>query len=815
VGSDRIEERHFNSRLGPCVKLDTKLAQTVELGESQPSLDKASLADDGPRDQDRGESRNISGAYGMRHAEVRAASRAKSASTRDTHRIERICDSLIERFGEPGRGAAGLLRRWLSGSVSYAYPEILEQHLDEKHLGLVFDAFRQILPFGTGGRRGLVGYGPNRMNPATLAMTVQGHCNYLLTSTPNRADLAVVVASDVRVFNDFGGVYGFLNKDHPLLGMSSRSLGRLACEIYAGNGITAYFQPSEIHQGLTTTPELSFYVRRLGTVGGIQLSASHNPPDDNGVKVYNQFGSQPIAPHDEQLAIHMRDVEIVRTLGFDAALKRGLVRPLPEHAHSAYVETYSRLYGALRDPDPAVPIVYTPLNGCGRTTVEAVLNRLGYVTLIPPGDEPDGTFSAVPLKTPNPEVSQATGPAKEFADKNGCGMVLSSDPDADRVGVDVKLADGRWHHFDGNQIAAILCHFLMLNPRGPRRRGLVLGTFVTTKLLGEIARKADSPVIEDLPVGMKYIANVLNELELNGRYGDISCSVDDLAFAAEESHGVVISPSVRDKDAAPACMYAACLYQMLRSEGRTLLDYYIDILREFGAYQTVNRSISMRGIEGTRHRDTIMSSLRVTPPKSLAGKQVRKFVDFWDEGKFGRFKGYTDKLSRDAVQIFTDRFIVAVRPSGTEPKLKFYCHMLPGKRTAALQGAKSLYALGREAGKVAALVYSELLARTGLALGPVGLLLPDIIDIDQKVRFERKTMPRLLKRATTATRAAGRTRQLADTLQWLRRETAAMTPGADPLPAIKGVLAHQSRQWSKNRALRSPALTELAKWAKS
>jgi phosphoglucomutase len=751
----------------------------------------------------------------MRHTKVRAAGRAESTSTRDTHRVERICDSLIEKFGEPGREATGLLRRWLSGGVPYASPEVLEQHLDDKHLGLVFDAFRQVLPFGTGGRRGLVGYGPNRMNPATLAITVQGHCNYLLTSNPNRADLTVVVASDVRVFNDFGGAYSFLNKDHPLLGMSSRSLGRLACEIYAGNGIAAYFQPSEFHQGLMTTPELSFYVRRFGAVGGIQISASHNPPDDNGVKVYNEFGSQPIAPHDEQLATHMRNVEVVNTLGFDAALERGLVRPVPEHAHSAYVETYFCLYGALRDPDPAVPIVYTPLNGCGCASVGAVLNRLGYLTLVPPGDEPDGTFSAVPLKTPNPEVSQATGPAKEFADKSGCGIVLSSDPDADRVGVDVKLADGSWHHFDGNQIAAILCHFLMLNPRGPRRRGLVLGTFVTTKLLGEIARKAESPVIEDLPVGMKYIANVLNELELNGRFGNIVCSVDDLAFAAEESHGVVISPALRDKDAAPACMYAACLYQMLRSEGRTLLDYYIDILREFGAHETVNRSISMRGIEGTRHRDAIMSSLRARPPKSLAGKQVRKVVDFWDESKFGPFSGYTDKLSRDAVQIFTDRFIVAVRPSGTEPKLKFYCHVLPGKRTAALQGAKSLHALKRKASKIAGLVYSELLARAGLALGPVGLLLPDIIDIDQKVRFEQETMPRLLKRATTSTRVASRARELADTLQWLRLETAPMTPGADPLPAIKGVLAHQSRQWSKNRAIKSPVLEELAKWAKS
>ena len=207
----------------------------------------------------------------------------------------RVAERLSQNYGAPGRHAQARLQRWLAGEAPYAYPEVLARHLDDGHLALVFDAFWQVLPFGTGGRRGRVGYGPNRMNPTTVAMTVQGHCQYLASVFPNRSDLAVVVANDVRVFHDLAGVYSFLGNPHPLLGVSSRSLGKLACEIYAGNGIVAYFAEPENDLAVLTTPELSYLIGQLGAVGGINLSASHNPPDDNGIKVYDQYGSQPVA----------------------------------------------------------------------------------------------------------------------------------------------------------------------------------------------------------------------------------------------------------------------------------------------------------------------------------------------------------------------------------------------------------------------------------------------------------------------------------------------------------------------------------------
>src|SRR5947209_11718551 len=215
--------------------------------------------------------------------------------------LSQVCELLEQKYGKLGQGAAARLRVWMSGTLPFTYPEMLEKHLEEDRLGLLFDSFWQVLPFGTGGRRGRVGYGPNRLNPATIATTVQGHCDYLKKAYPGQTQLSVVVANDVRVFNDFAGVYKFLGDTHPLLGISSRSLGRLACEVYAANGITAYFEEPHAPRALLSTPELSYLIGKLQAAGGVNVSASHNPPDDNGIKVYDHFGSQPVAPDDQRL----------------------------------------------------------------------------------------------------------------------------------------------------------------------------------------------------------------------------------------------------------------------------------------------------------------------------------------------------------------------------------------------------------------------------------------------------------------------------------------------------------------------------------
>ena len=721
----------------------------------------------------------------------------------------RIAERLRQDYGEPGQHAHERLQSWRAGQVPYAYPEVLAQHLDEDHLALVFDAFWQVLPFGTGGRRGRVGYGPNRMNPTTVAMTVQGHCHYLKSVFADRTDLAVVVANDVRVFHDLAGVYDFLGHDHPLLGVSSRGLGKLACEIYAGNGIVAYFAEPENETAVLTTPELSYLIGQLGAVGGMNLSASHNPPDDNGMKVYDQYGSQPVAPDDQGLVDIMDQATEIRAVPFEQALSQDMIRSIPRPLHEEYIQTYVRLYGGIHTPVPAYPVVFTPLGGCGLMTVGEVLGRLDFPVRTPPDQGPDGTFSAIPLRAPNPEVPHATEPAKAFADEHGIGIVLSSDPDADRVGLEVKLPDGSWYHFDGNQIASTLCYFLMLDPRGPQRRGLAIETLVTTRLLGKIVAQAgDSWIVDDLLVGFKYVAAVLKALEQTGTYHNVQCAPEQLVLAIEESHGAMLVPHIRDKDAAPACLYLATLYQQLRQEGKTLLDYYIHILEELGGYADINRAIMLTGAEGVLRRDRIMHSLRETPPQHLGGFAVKNCIDYWDEQRFGPFVSETDKLPRNVLQIVTAGCVVIIRPSGTEPKLKFYCQLVPQGTAASLRGRALLNDVQTRAKAVARQVYNDLLARIDCRLSEASLRLSDMIDLDHKQAFDDKTLAQLRQALLS-----GSFLSLDETLAWLREETTGMIPGADPLPALKAPLAVLCEQW-QNELPPSSALSALRQWAR-
>ena len=729
----------------------------------------------------------------------------------DRELVRRVCAELGDVYGAAGEAAGRHLEEWLSDSLPLAYPESILEHLRQGKRGLVFDAFWQLLPFGTGGRRGPVGYGPNRLNPATVAMTVQGHCDYLTSAQASARDVSVVVANDVRTFSDLSGIYGFLGKRHPLVGTSSRSLAKLACEIYAANGVKAYLADPANDGAVMTTPLLSFAIQQLGAAGGINLSASHNPPDDNGVKVYDDRGSQPIPPDDQRLADRMGSSLLIRRTAFDNAVAEGLVTALPDSVVSDYVSMYIELFGSLWSPDQGIPVVYTPLCGSGSSTVAAVLGQLSFPVLIPPDQGPDGSFEAIPFRAPNPEVPEATVPAQSYAEQHGSTVVLSSDPDADRVGLDIRQPEGGWYHFSGNEIGVILGYYLMLDADGPRRRGLVIETSVTTRMLGEIAKKAGSGwLVDDLLVGFKYIADVLKRLEASGEYGRIQCSATDLVLAAEESHGILVDSRILDKDATPACMYLAVLHQRLVRENSDLLRYYVRIVEEMGAYHCVNRSIMLRGAEGIAERDLIMETLRQSPPAQLGQMDVLQSIDHWDESSFGHFVSDTDKMSRNVIEYVTSRFRVIVRPSGTEPKLKFYCERFPSPRDSGLTGMALLAAARQDATEVALSVYNELLRRIGKQLGRRALMLPDIVDLGMKIRFDTVTLPQLGDALQT-----GSFETLDQVLEWLQQETAPMAPGADPLPAIKSTiretcesLRSSAREWSK-------VTMELAEWART
>jgi hypothetical protein len=269
----------------------------------------------------------------------------------------------------------------------------------------------------------------------------------------------------------------------------------------------------------------------------------------------------------------------------------------------------------------------------------------------------------------------------------------------------------------------------------------------------------------------------------------------------------MLTSSIRDKDSAPACMFLAALYQKLCLEGRNLLDYYIEILEKLGGFADAGRSLVMTGAEGEIQRDRLVASLRASLPQTVGGRAVRKVADYWNESTFGKLQGGTDRLSRNVLQFFLDGFIVTVRPSGTEPKLKFYCQLLPESDSPRLRGRELLNDLTERVEAMARAVYSELLARLDLSLGESGLLLPDIIDIGRKREFESNTVPQLRDAL-----AQNRFHNFDVLLEWLRGEVAAMTPGANPLPALRASVAYLCRQW-KDELPPTPLQADLAAWA--
>jgi hypothetical protein len=281
-------------------------------------------------------------------------------------------------------------------------------------------------------------------------------------------------------------------------------------------------------------------------------------------------------------------------------------------------------------------------------------------------------------------------------------------------------------------------------------------------------------------------------------------------IAAEESHGVIALPTILDKDSAPACMYLAALYQRLRHEGRTLLDYYVSILEEVGGFDTVNRSIMMAGAAGMERKKAIMTWLRESPPATLAGQPVRRVSDHWDTQAFGPIVSDSEWLPRDVVQLVTDRFEVTVRPSGTEPKLKFYCQLLPGAAPPAARGAALLAALRAEADGVARRVYNDLLQPLGLRLGEAGLQVTDLVELDRKRELEAEILP-----AFAAQAAAGAFADREAALGHLRAACAALLPGADPLPALKGPLAVLLPGWTEAHPERRSLWDALRAWSAS
>lgn len=577
--------------------------------------------------------------------------------------------------------AEQFLATWLSHSDYTAYRPQIDRLIANGNWSVLLDSFYQVLPFGTGGRRGAVGIGPNRMNLWTLGASVQGHCEYLKQRFPGVSDLHVVLAYDVRMFTDKRGVYD-PSLPNPVLGLSSRNFCEFAAGVYAANGIHSHILPPDTKR-FVPTPELSFAIRFLKAHGGLNMTASHNPPDDNGSKFYDERGAQPVPPEDQLMSDLVDQVSQIKSLAWADAVKSGKVHFLDAAPHEAYIELCRKQSLVPPPQGDELRLVYTPLHGVGWFCAGEVLERQGFKPIpVPEQVTPDGQFPNV-TKTPNPEVPECMDRAEQVATDRKADVVIATDPDADRIGGLASSNPGGGAPFrflTGQELAALLTWFKLNRlaaagdlPSSP----VVVTTEVTTGQITRIGRQFGAQVVNDLLVGFKYHADVLWKLESEGRYGDVTGTPADFVIATEESHGILAAAGLRDKDSACAALLLAELALFLKRQGRTIPDLLDDLARQFGYFKNDLRNLVMTGVEGKRDMTRMIDALRDNPPKAIGGMQVTGFEDLRNEnGRMGPLLGDTDRAARNFLvfRLESEGLIgkVCLRPSGTEPKAKAY-----------------------------------------------------------------------------------------------------------------------------------------------
>ena len=519
------------------------------------------------------------------------------------------------------------------------------------------------------------------MNLWTLGASVQGHCEYLKQRFPGLEPQRVVLAYDVRQYKDRRGVYN-PELPNPVLHLTSRNFCEFAAGVYAANGIHTSILPADAKR-FVSTPELSFTIRYQRAQGGLNMTASHNPPDDNGSKFYDDRGAQPVPPEDQLMSDFVDQVTTIKQLSWAEAVRGGKVHFLDRTAHDAYIELCRK--ESLVPPPKAdeIRVVYTPLHGVGGGCAGEVLELQGFRPIpVPEQATPDGQFPNV-TKTPNPEVPECMDRGERVACEHGADLVIATDPDADRLGgLACTSPDGKgsYRFLTGQEIAAALTHFKLsrLASKGSMPASpIVITTEVTTGQVTRIARHFGAQIVNDLLVGFKYHADVLWQLESTGQYGDVKGTPADFVIATEESHGILATAGIRDKDSAAAALLLAELALHLKRQGRTIPEFLGDLARQFGYYRNELLNLVMTGVEGKRDMARMLDALRNNPPKTIGGLPVTGFEDLRDEdGRLGPFRGDTDRAARNFLIFRLGSGEVSgkvcLRPSGTEPKAKAY-----------------------------------------------------------------------------------------------------------------------------------------------
>ena len=542
------------------------------------------------------------------------------------------------------------VEKWLTNHEYIEYRDELVKLLQEERFVELEDCFYSMIPFGTGGRRGTCGIGPNRINTRTIGESAQGLAAYIASFGEEARKRGVVIARDTR--------------------LSSPEFADFTAKVLTGNRITTY-----LFDEFRSTPELSFAVRTLGTISGVVISASHNPPSDNGFKVYWEDGGQIVAPHDSAIIERVNQVTSLSLMELDEAEKQGLLHSVGAEIDRQYLQAVTALsLSQKRD----VKIVYSPLHGTGQTSILPVLRQAGFeqLHLVEEQMTPDGNFPQVHDNFPNPELPAASEKAMELARSLDADLGMTSDPDADRLGVFCKHSDEdgktEWILLNGNQVGALLTDFILrkLQEQGKLpEKGVVVKTLVTTDLASAIAKQYGMKTVDDLLVGFKYIAEVIRNLPEDQQF----------VFGTEESLGYLRGTFVRDKDAATAAITIAELAAELKAQDRSLYDRLNTLYGTYGFFGERLKSIYVSGAEGTARVTRMMEGLRSQPPLSLAGKRVIEVIDRRSGNAIAPETGKTLREidgTKGNVLVFVlsedGHTRVTIRPSGTEPKIKYY-----------------------------------------------------------------------------------------------------------------------------------------------
>lgn len=533
------------------------------------------------------------------------------------------------------------VQSWLNGN----YDEEVKAKIREMQSAdgdELADAFYRNLEFGTGGLRGIMGIGTNRMNKYTVGMATQGYANYLKKSFPNET-ISVAIAHDSR--------------------NNSRFFAETVANVFAANGIQVY-----LFEEMRPTPELSFAIRHLGCKGGVVCTASHNPKEYNGYKAYWVDGGQLVPPHDKNVITEVEKIHSVDDVKWSGGEQN--IKLIGKELDEAYIKMVKSLsvYPEIIQQQKDLKIVYTPIHGTGIKLVPQVLKEYGFenVHIVEEQATPDGNFPTVVY--PNPEESEAMSIGLKQAEALDADILLGTDPDSDRVGIGVKNNEGEWILLNGNQTAVLAFNYMIESRKQKgvaQPNDMVVKTIVTTDMIDTFAARNGVKCYNVL-TGFKWIAELIREKEAQEHY----------VVGGEESYGLMIGDQIRDKDAISAVAILCEMAAYEKSKGRSLYQKLIDLYVEYGCYQEHLISITKKGMNGQQQIAEMMERFRTNPPKQLGGSKVVELLDYQLQKKTRLETGTTEEIQlpkSNVLQfILEDGSKISARPSGTEPKIKFY-----------------------------------------------------------------------------------------------------------------------------------------------